>query len=231
MIKSNLTEKNNGLVLPIVEEFYSLQGEGYNTGIAAYFIRLAGCDVRCSWCDSKESWKIANHPMVHIEDILKNILDQEANTVVITGGEPTIHNLEPLTTLLRSYKIKVLMETSGTHPISGTIDWIAVSPKKHKKPLNEVLAVANELKVIIETKDDFKWAEENAAKAIANRKKLLIHQTTKNTNTSTKLNFPILFLQPEWNNRDFILPIMIDYVKRHPQWRISLQTHKFMNIL
>lgn len=202
-------ELEKGIQLPIMEEFYSIQGEGYNTGKAAYFIRVGGCDVGCHWCDVKESWDPNLHPLVPIEKIIKNIKEIKAKSIVITGGEPLMYNLDFITKKLIEINVEVFLETSGAYPSSGKWDWYCLSPKKNKLPLESAYHYANELKVIIFNKNDFKWAEEHAKKVNAKCK---------------------LYLQPEWSKSEIILPTIIDYVKENPQWNISLQTHKFMQI-
>jgi 7-carboxy-7-deazaguanine synthase len=192
-----------------MESFYTIQGEGYNTGKAAYFLRLGGCDVGCVWCDVKESWEAGKHPEVSIEEMLRLIKDSGANKVVITGGEPAMYDLSELTTALKNKNVHCYLETSGAYKLSGTWDWICVSPKKFKAPLPEVLNKANELKVIVYNKSDFEWAEKNAS---------LVN------------NNCMLFLQPEYSVIDKMLPFIIDYVKANTRWRISLQTHKVMQI-
>lgn len=199
----------DGSMLPLMEEFYTIQGEGYHTGKAAYFIRLGGCDVGCHWCDVKESWDAALHPLTSADEIIKNALKHPAKTVVITGGEPLLYNLDYLTAGLQKVGIKTFIETSGAYPLSGHWDWICLSPKKFKAPKLDVLQAAGELKVIIFNKSDFKWAEEHAERAGEGCK---------------------LYLQPEWSKSDEMIPLIIDYVKKNPKWEISLQTHKFLNI-
>lgn len=200
---------DSGLVLPLMEEFYTIQGEGFHTGKAAYFIRLGGCDVGCHWCDVKESWNPEMHPPTPIEDIINKIEKLPAKSVVVTGGEPLLYNLTPLTTKLKESNIQTFIETSGSYPLSGKWDWICVSPKKFKAPRPEILNQAGELKVIIFNKSDFQWAEKHA-KIVASKTKL--------------------YLQPEWSKQIEMLPYIIEYVKNNPKWEISLQTHKFMNI-
>lgn len=195
--------------LPVMEHFYTIQGEGAYSGVAAYFIRLGGCDVGCVWCDVKESWDAASHPSYSLEEICRWPVEAGARLVVITGGEPLMHPLEELTRMLREKGIQTNIETSGAHPATGTWDWICLSPKKFKQPLPEFFSMAHELKIIVFNKSDFAWAEDHAR---------LIHSGCQ------------LFLQPEWSRQEQMLPEMIDYVKAHPQWRISLQTHKYMNI-
>lgn len=196
-------------LLPVMEHFYTVQGEGSYSGVSAYFIRLGGCDVGCVWCDVKESWDADAHPKFSIEDIVSWPLKANAELVVITGGEPLMYDLYPLTRALREAGLKVNIETSGAHPLSGSYDWICLSPKKFKAPRPEVCAAAQELKIIVFNKSDFQWAEDYAARVSPHCK---------------------LFLQPEWDKSDQMLPLIIDYVKAHPKWRISLQTHKYMQI-
>ncbi len=192
-----------------MEHFYTIQGEGYYTGNAAYFIRLGGCDVGCVWCDVKDSWDADKHPQNTISQIVSWVENANANLVVITGGEPLMHNLTELTSLLHSKNIQTNIETSSAHPISGAWDWVCVSPKKFKAPLPETIKHANELKVVVFNKSDFDWAENNA---------LLVNKDCK------------LYLQPEWDKSNEMLPHIIEYVKQNPKWKISLQTHKFMEI-
>jgi len=199
----------SGDYLPVMEEFYSLQGEGYNTGKAAYFIRIGGCDIGCHWCDVKESWDAEIHPVKNINEVVKNVIAHNANAVVITGGEPTQYNLEKLTKALSEYKIEIYLETSGAYKLFGKFDWICISPKKRQLPLDENLLKANELKVIIYNHHDFIFAEE-MKKKVSNE----CH----------------LFLQPEWSKRDEYLPLIIDYIQKHTEWRLSLQTHKYIHI-
>ena len=202
-------EIKKGYMLPIMEAFHTIQGEGYYSGKSAYFIRTAGCDIGCHWCDVKESWDTDVHPVKSIDDIVKEILPLNLETVVITGGEPLIWNLEPLTNLLKKNNLKVNIETSGAYPISGNYDWICVSPKKVKPPNDDLLILANELKVIIYNNDDFKWAEKQATKVNENC---------------------VLYLQPEWEKFHQMIPKIVDYIKINPKWNISLQIHKYMNI-
>src|ERR1039458_6020389 len=190
-----------------MEAFYTIQGEGTHSGRAAYFIRLGGCDVGCIWCDVKESWPIGAHPLISIKKIVSTALKQPARLAVITGGEPLMHNLDELTSELQKAGFETNIETSGAYPLSGSWNWICLSPKKFKKPLPEIYKAANELKVIVFNKSDFKWAEEQAA---------LVSKDCS------------LLLQPEWSKQASMLPLIIEYVKSHPKWRISLQTHKFM---
>lgn len=197
-----------GVMLPLMEEFYTIQGEGAHTGTAAYFIRVGGCDVGCHWCDVKESWNADLHPPTDIEAIADNA-QKYARTIVITGGEPLTWNMGPLTQELKNRGMRVHIETSGAYSLSGTWDWICLSPKKNKLPTQEVYDAAHELKVIIHNKHDFIFAEEQAAKVNGNA---------------------TLFLQPEWSKRETVTPLIVDYVMAHPQWRVSLQTHKYLNI-
>lgn len=195
--------------LPLMEAFYTIQGEGFHSGKAAYFIRLGGCDVGCHWCDVKESWDVSQFPPVVIDEIVAEAEKNPARLAVVTGGEPLMHNLDALCKELHSKDFKTNIETSGTHPLSGSWDWICFSPKKFKKPLPEIYHKAHELKVIIYNESDFKWAESFAGKI----------------NNQCKL-----FLQPEWSRSKTMLPRIIEYVKLHPHWEISLQIHKFMDI-
>ncbi|UAY51740.1 7-carboxy-7-deazaguanine synthase QueE [Ferruginibacter albus] len=209
-----------------MEHFYTIQGEGYHQGKAAYFIRLGGCDVGCVWCDVKDSWDATKHPVLDIDELISNIekdIKRQTSEVrhevdltshvspiaVITGGEPLLHDLTYLTSALKEKGFQTNIETSGSSPLSGTWDWICLSPKKFKAPLNEVVAAANELKVVIFNKSDFDWAEKYAA---------LVSPTCK------------LYLQPEWDKAAVITPLIIDYVKAHPKWELSLQIHKYINV-
>ena len=194
---------------PVMEHFYKLQGEGVYKGRAAYFIRLGGCDVGCVWCDVKDSWDANAHPLMTTTDITNNAAEHVGRIAVITGGEPAMHNLTALCDALHKEGFKTHIETSGAHPLSGALDWVTLSPKKFKAPLDSCLEQADELKVVIFHKSDLKWAEEHAAKVSPNCK---------------------LFLQPEWSKREIITPLIIDYIKEHPEWQLSLQTHKYINI-
>lgn len=196
-------------LLPLMEEFYTIQGEGYHTGQAAYFIRLGGCDVGCHWCDVKESWDAEKHPLTSVEQIVAQAVKHTAQTVVITGGEPLMYDLSLLTSALKAAGIQIWLETSGAYPLTGHYDWICVSPKKFKTPLPEVLQAADELKVVVFNQSDFKWAEMHA------------DQTREDCR---------LYLQPEWSKADQMTPMIIDYVKEQPRWTISLQTHKYLEI-
>lgn len=201
--------KTKTSALPVMEHFYTIQGEGMHAGSAAYFIRLGGCDVGCHWCDVKESWDMNAHPMVRLDELVGEVKKSGSSIAVITGGEPAMHNLEGLTALLKKNKILTHIETSGSSVITGKFDWICVSPKKRKAPLKEALKMADELKVVVYNKDDLKWAEENV-KLVSKKCKLL--------------------LQPEWSKSAQMIPLIIEYVKKHPKWHVSLQTHKYMNI-
>ena len=192
-----------------MEHFYTLQGEGFHQGRAAYFVRLGGCDVGCVWCDVKDSWDGGKHPVLNIDDLLLNIEGTAAKLVVITGGEPLMHDLDALTAALRSKGYEVNIETSGAHPLSGTWDWICLSPKKFKAPLPAMVPLASELKVVVFNKSDFAWAEEYAA---------LVSPACK------------LYLQPEWDRASIVTPMIIDYIKQHPKWELSLQIHKYINV-
>ncbi|MBZ0326980.1 MAG: 7-carboxy-7-deazaguanine synthase QueE [Altibacter sp.] len=197
-----------GEMLPLMEEFYTIQGEGYHKGTAAYFVRIGGCDVGCHWCDVKESWNAELHPPTASEAIVNNAV-RYSKTVVVTGGEPLTWDMGPLTTQFKEKGMQVHIETSGAYPLTGTWDWICLSPKKIKLPKAEIYKVANELKVIVYNKDDFRFAEEQAAKVGKDC---------------------ILYLQPEWSKRDTVIPLIVDYVMQHPKWKVSLQTHKYLNI-
>jgi len=198
-----------GVQLPVMENFYTIQGEGMHSGRAAYFVRLAGCDVGCVWCDVKESWEAEGYPVLKIEEIVERANKAGAKYIVITGGEPAMYNLVPLTLLFQGNGMKTAIETSGAHPLTGTWDWVCLSPKKFKLPKQEVYQKADELKVIVFNKHDLEWAEEQASK-VKNKCKL--------------------YLQPEWDKSEAMLPQIIDYVKKNQKWNISLQTHKYMNI-
>jgi len=193
---------------PIVEDFYTIQGEGAHTGRPAYFIRTAGCDVNCWWCDVKESWDEEKHPNMKTGDIVQRAVDSKAEFAVITGGEPLLHNLEALSVRLKQEAIEVHIETSGSSPLSGHLDWVTLSPKRFKKPLDENFPYVDELKVVVLKNKDIEWAEKNAEKCPP----------------STRL-----LLQPEWETPSSI-ELIVDYVKKNPQWGISLQTHKFINV-
>lgn len=198
-----------GNVLPVMEAFYTIQGEGAFTGQAAYFIRLGGCDVGCTWCDVKESWDMDAHPKHSVEDIVAEAQKHPARIAVVTGGEPLMHDLGPLTAALREAGFRTHIETSGSSPLSGEWHHICFSPKKFKAPVPGFHALADELKVVVFNKHDLQWAEEHAAKARPDC---------------------ALYLQPEWSKREVIMPLVTDFVMARPRWRISLQTHKYLNI-
>ncbi|MDR3273646.1 MAG: 7-carboxy-7-deazaguanine synthase QueE [Flavobacteriaceae bacterium] len=204
----NSTELKKGLALPIMEHFYTIQGEGRHTGTAAYFIRIGGCDVGCHWCDVKESWNPDLHPVSSAKEIAK-IAASHSKTIVLTGGEPLMWNLNPLTEYLKDYGCTIHIETSGAYPLSGKLDWICLSPKKTSPPKEELYACADELKIIIYNHHDFIFAEEQSEKVNKNA---------------------LLYLQPEWGNQKKMTPQIIDYVMKKPKWHISLQTHKYLNI-
>jgi organic radical activating enzyme len=193
---------------PIMEHFYTIQGEGVHTGKAAYFIRTAGCDVGCWWCDVKESWEEEAHPKMKVRDLIDEVKKSGANIVVITGGEPLLHDLDALTICLKNIGVQTHIETSGSSPMSGVFDWVTLSPKRFKTPIDDIFPFIDELKVVVLTNKDLKWAEENAVKCSDDVK---------------------LLLQPEWETPKSI-PLIVDYVKEHPKWGISLQTHKFLNV-
>ena len=195
--------------LPVMEDFYTLQGEGFHQGKAAYFIRLGGCDVGCVWCDVKDSWDAERHPKLKVENLKLKVKETPAEIVVVTGGEPLMHDLAELTKELQFAGLKTHIETSGAHPLSGTWDWICLSPKKFKAPLPGIAPLANELKIVVFNKSDFDWAEKYAA---------LVSPSCK------------LFLQPEWDKAAEITPLIIEYIKAHPQWELSLQIHKYINV-
>lgn len=199
---------DKGLWLPLMEEFYTIQGEGFYKGTAAYFIRVGGCDVGCHWCDVKESWNADLHPPTEIELIVENAA-KHSDTIVVTGGEPLTWNMGPLTQALKEKGLKTHIETSGAYPLSGEWDWVCLSPKKMKLPVESVYNAANELKIIVYNSHDLKFAEEQAAKVP---------------------DSCILYLQPEWSKRDKVIPEIVDYVMKNPKWKVSLQTHKYLNI-
>lgn len=192
-----------------MEHFYTLQGEGFYSGQAAYFIRLGGCDVGCVWCDVKESWDAESHPKMTTEQIVAVASQHPGRIAVITGGEPCMHDLAPLCNALHEAGFRTHIETSGAHPLSGELDWITLSPKKFKFPLEAALGEAHELKVVVFNKSDFEWAEKHAGG---------VSQQCR------------LYLQPEWSKREQMTPLIIDYIQQHPRWQLSLQTHKYLNI-
>ncbi len=202
----DLVEK--GVMLPLMEEFYTIQGEGFHKGTAAYFIRVGGCDVGCHWCDVKESWNAATHPPTAIESIVNNAV-KYSDTIVVTGGEPLTWDMEPLTSALKERHLKTHIETSGAYPLTGIWDWICLSPKKNKLPVGSIHQKAHELKVIIYNKHDLIFAEEQARQVSGSC---------------------ILYLQPEWSVREKVTPMIVDYVMENPRWKVSLQMHKYLNI-
>ncbi len=200
---------NNGTTLPVMESFYSIQGEGFYTGNPAYFLRVGGCDVGCYWCDVKESWDSNIHPLRKVDELVREALSFPANTMVVTGGEPLMWDMKYLTDNVKKNGIRTHLETSGSHKLTGSWDWICLSPKKFQNPIKTIKPLANELKIIIKNKSDFEWAE-NQREGINKHCKL--------------------YLQPEWSEKDKIIPLIIDYVMRFPLWGISLQTHKYLNL-
>lgn len=204
-----ITQVEKGLSLPVMEHFYTIQGEGYHSGVPCYFVRLGGCDVGCPWCDVKESWEQEKHPIHTVEEIVKWVVSTNAPKVVVTGGEPLMHNLDKLCEQFSANGIDCHIETSGAHAYSGSWDWFTLSPKKRKLPQQENYKQANELKVVIARANDFRFAEEQASK---------VNEKCK------------LYLQPEWSKESEILQEIIAYVKENPKWNISLQTHKYMDI-
>jgi len=208
-MKANFMSNTQPQQYPVMEMFYSLQGEGYHQGKAAFFIRLAGCDVGCVWCDVKDSWDASKHPVLSIEQIVDSALKHPARLAIITGGEPLLYNLNPLTAALKVAGFQTNIETSGSSPMSGQWDWVCLSPKKFKAPLLENLPLASELKVVVFNNSDFDWAE-TYAKQVASHCKL--------------------YLQPEWDKQAHITPIVIDYIKENPQWELSVQLHKYIQV-
>lgn len=196
-------------VLPVMEAFYTLQGEGFHQGKAAYFIRLAGCDVGCFWCDVKESWDAGAHPRLSVEEIVAGAASFPGRMAVVTGGEPLMHHLDTLTNALHDAGFETNIETSGAWPISGSWDWICLSPKKFKPPLPEVISLASELKVVVYNRSDFAWAEKYAAEVTPQCR---------------------LYLQPEWSRAAEMTPLIVDYIKEHPRWEFSLQLHKYIHV-
>jgi organic radical activating enzyme len=203
------TATHTAVSLPVMEHFYTIQGEGFHQGRAAYFIRLGGCDVGCVWCDVKDSWEADRHPKQTIEQLRDQVLQTPAEMVVITGGEPLLHQLDELTAILQQAGLETNIETSGSSPLSGNWDWICLSPKKFKAPLPEVMPHANELKVIIYNKTDFAWGEKYAAQVSPGCK---------------------LYLQPEWSKANEMTPLIVEYIKANPKWELSLQLHKYINV-
>lgn len=201
--------KGHTKAYPLMEQFYTLQGEGFHSGKASYFIRLGGCDVGCVWCDVKDSWDASKHPHISSNDIVAAAKEHPGKIAVITGGEPAMYDLTSLCDALHVAGFQTHIETSGAYEIIGSLDWVTLSPKKFKAPIEKALVKADELKVVIYHKSDFEWAEQHA----------------KEVNGACKL-----YLQPEWSKQDNITPLIIDYIKEHPQWELSLQTHKYINI-
>lgn len=204
-----VSDQSVNTLLPLMEDFYTIQGEGFYQGQAAYFIRLGGCDVGCVWCDVKESWDASAHPLVSVEEITKRAKATGTPVAVITGGEPLMYDLTLLTRSLQSSRIRTHLETSGVYPLTGSWDWICFSPKKFKTPDPSIMIRAHELKIIVYNQSDFDWAENHAER---------VSKTCE------------LFLQPEWSREKEMIPLIIEYIKEHPRWKISLQIHKYMNI-
>lgn len=198
-----------GRKLPLVEDFYTIQGEGYHAGKPAYFIRLGGCDVGCRWCDAKYTWNPRLYPPTEVGTIVERAASYPAQAIVLTGGEPLLYPLDPLTDALHERGLEIFLETSGSRPFSGRFDWVCLSPKRRQPPLKEAFARADELKVIVETEEDFEWAERNAREVSLRCR---------------------LYLQPEWSVSEQVMPLLVEYAKAHPRWNISIQTHKYMHI-
>ncbi|WP_297411452.1 7-carboxy-7-deazaguanine synthase QueE [uncultured Alistipes sp.] len=207
--KTDIDLLDGGRKLPLVEDFYTIQGEGFHAGKPAYFIRLGGCDVGCRWCDAKYTWNPRLYPPVGIERIVGRATGCPARAIVITGGEPLLYPLGPLTGILRERGLEIFLETSGSHPFSGCFDWVCLSPKRQQPPLEEAYARADELKVIVEREEDFDWAEQNARR---------VRRSCR------------LYLQPEWSVAERMMPRIVEYAKEHPAWSISIQSHKYMRI-
>lgn len=200
---------DEGRKLPLVEDFYTIQGEGFHSGKPAYFIRLGGCDVGCRWCDAKYTWNPKLYPPTEIETVVERAASYPARAIVLTGGEPLLYPLDPLCDALHERGLEIFLETSGSHPFSGRFDWVCLSPKRQQPPLKEAYRQADELKVIIESEEDFAWAEKNAREV------------------SKKCR---LYLQPEWSRATEMMPSIVEYAKAHPEWSISIQSHKYMHI-
>lgn len=209
MMLNQFKQITTDLKIPLMEAFYTIQGEGFYSGKAAYFIRLGGCDVGCHWCDVKESWDVSQFPQVPTKDIVEQAASYPGRLAVITGGEPLMHNLDELCDQLHEKGFRINIETSGAYPLSGDFDWICLSPKKFKAPLEEIFSKANELKIIVYNKSDLQWAQSFVGKVDKGCK---------------------LYLQPEWSQSERMVPLIVDYVKDNPDWEISLQMHKFMKI-
>lgn len=199
----------NGKKIPLMESFLSIQGEGFFSGKSSYFLRIGGCDVGCHWCDVKESWDPSIHPLTKVDDIIDKIKQYSVKIVVVTGGEPLMYNLDYLCQSLKLLDIKIHLETSGAYKLSGNFDWICLSPKKTLKPLKNIYDISDELKIIVSNKNDLKWAQD--------QKKLVGNECK-------------LYLQPEWSNKEIVLPQIIDFVSKNSEWSISLQSHKYMNL-
>ncbi len=208
-LKTDMSLLDGGRLLPLVEDFYTIQGEGFHAGKPAYFIRLGGCDVGCRWCDAKYTWNPALYPPTDVGTIIARATACPAQAIVITGGEPLLYPLDVLTGALRAKGLRIFLETSGTHPFSGVFDWVCLSPKRQLPPLEEAFGRAHELKVIVERESDLEWAEQNAA------------QVGEEC---------MLYLQPEWSVAGQMMPVIVEYAKAHPKWNISIQTHKYMHI-
>ena len=209
-VTNNIVELlDGGRLLPLVEDFYTIQGEGYHTGKAAYFIRLGGCDVGCRWCDAKYTWNPRLYPPVEVATIVARATACAAQAVVVSGGEPLLYPLGVLTSELHARGLELFLETSGSHPFSGEFDWVCLSPKRQQPPLEEAYARADELKVIVERAEDFAWAEQNAARVRPECR---------------------LYVQPEWSVSEQVMPLLVEYVKANPRWNISIQSHKYMHI-
>jgi len=204
-----MQKKKKNTPLPLMEQFYSIQGEGFYSGRPAVFIRLGGCDVKCVWCDVKDSWDADKHKKTPLTKMVSFVKKSKTNFVVITGGEPAMYDLTQLTSLLKDLEIEIAIETSGVYDIIGDFDWVCFSPKKFKKPKEASYLEANELKIVIFNKSDFRWA---------NTHKLKVSPECK------------LYLQPEWSKREEMTPLVIEYVKKHPEWNLSIQTHNYLNI-
>ncbi|MDO4758540.1 MAG: 7-carboxy-7-deazaguanine synthase QueE [Rikenellaceae bacterium] len=208
-LQTDIALLDGGRLLPLVEDFYTIQGEGFHSGKPAYFIRLGGCDVGCRWCDAKYTWNPKLYPPTEITTVVERAASYPAQAIVLTGGEPLLYPLDPLCEALHDRGLEIFLETSGSHPFSGRFDWVCLSPKRQQPPLKEAYARADELKVIIETEEDFRWAEENARQV------------------SRKCR---LYLQPEWSRSEEMMPALVEYAKANPKWNISIQTHKYMRI-
>ena len=209
MDKQTKLAVDSGEMLPLMEAFYTIQGEGYYSGTAAYFLRIGGCDVGCHWCDVKDSWDANKHPMIEVSDVLEELYGKSIDTVVITGGEPLMWNLDYLCNKLKDLGLAIHLETSGAYPMSGSFDWICISPKKNQDSLLDILKIADELKIIVHNKNDLKWA--------------------KNKQNSVSKSCK-LYLQPEWKMKNKVMPYITDFIMENIQWEVSLQTHKYMNL-